>query len=425
VARSLNGSSDLMDAGVINELADLSQATFAGWVYRSATGTTCGAGTEQDGYRFSWIWFSDNVFYIHGERGTAGVYRFTSANTTTGWCHLALIMNSGTGIYLNGSQLGTSDNGTQPTQLATAGTVSRLLFGKDISGASNRYWGGAYADWGLWNTLLDADEITGLAKGKSPQRVRPANMIDMWRIMGRHSTEPAVKKYPLSLTGTSQADHPRIIPPPISIRRRRLSRDPSPKTRITRSTATNDTGDGTIAWTNLANVLGTDTSTFAQAIGPANTASAVTNNLVIDDLRFRPPVGVTIVGIEVSYYAWVDVALDFSHDSVILETFPVRNGVVEDGVASIGSPYLDTTRVQYTYGGATDLLGLTWDDNDTFGFAIRATSYDDLGNAITIKVNQPSVTVWYSNGSSQVFVAELVQQSQPRRELRVAIPYHV
>lgn len=100
-------------------------------------------------------------------------------------------------LYINGTSVGTRSGATMT---AFTGTVVNNEFGNNI-------WGEAanadFAECGIWGAVLTPAEITSLAKGFEPSLIRPASLLDAWRVSGRNSPEPGIRGNDLTITGTA------------------------------------------------------------------------------------------------------------------------------------------------------------------------------------------------------------------------------
>lgn len=136
-----------------------------------------------------------------------------SGYSASTWMHAAGVWASATSrtAYLNGTA------GTTETTNKTPTTFDIARVGCEFFGAANRFGDGAatclIAEAGIWNVALGSGEIQALAKGLSPKRVRPGNLVAYWPLWGLHSPEPSMKggATSLTLTGTSAANHAPVI----------------------------------------------------------------------------------------------------------------------------------------------------------------------------------------------------------------------
>lgn len=99
-----------------------------------------------------------------------------------------------------------------PAGSLNAGTRS-MTFGQRFGGSGNKY-NGAAAEFGLWNRILTAGELAGLAKWSVPNTC-PRGLISYYPLLGRYSPEldlaPGVASGSGTVTSTSIADHPRVF----------------------------------------------------------------------------------------------------------------------------------------------------------------------------------------------------------------------
>ncbi len=218
MARSFNGSTDTSTAGTIAGLNSATAATISAWLYRSSTGTTvglggCGGNASGGDNRFSLIWFSDGNLYFSAAQTGIGGYSY-AAVSGTGWRHVALVYDGSQSssatrakLFVDGVQLSVTFVSGVGTAL---GTVSPWRIGQD---ASDRACGGTVAECGLWaGTALADAQVVQLSKGVPPPAVLKPTAY--WPLIGRASPEiDPVGGYNLTLTGTSQADHPRVYSP--------------------------------------------------------------------------------------------------------------------------------------------------------------------------------------------------------------------
>mgnify|MGYP001809715954 CR=1 FL=1 len=162
---------------------------------------------------------------IYAERfGAAGAINFTGATTlSTGiWYYVSWVINSGASeMWVNGvSDATNSDSYTFPSVDTTRIGANR--YNAVIGGCFD----GLISELTLWNVAVGAADWLRIAKGLSAKQVLPANIVSHTRLMGRFSPEPDAFSDAWTLTNSpTQADHPRIIQPPLPTRRRRrLSR---------------------------------------------------------------------------------------------------------------------------------------------------------------------------------------------------------
>jgi hypothetical protein len=134
--------------------------------------------------------------------------RSTSGYSSGVWHHALAVFASATSrtIYLDGG-----NSGTNATNRAPAG-ADRVALGGSRDSSPDGYLQGDEAEAGLWNVALTASDAAILALGVSPLLVHPASLVAYWPLIGRNSPEnDRIGDYPLTVTGATVADHPRII----------------------------------------------------------------------------------------------------------------------------------------------------------------------------------------------------------------------
>lgn len=146
---------------------------------------------------------SDDDRFTSGGANTAGTY--LTINT---WHSCVFTWtNGGTAqLWINGVSVG-SKSGTNTWN--TAG-VNRII-GNDEFATSNEA-NGRIAEFTFWNAALDSAERAALDRGWCPRLIRPASITDYLPLWGASSPEPNYwRSTGGTVTGTSKADHPRII----------------------------------------------------------------------------------------------------------------------------------------------------------------------------------------------------------------------
>lgn len=220
MARSFNGTSDYMDAGVLPALYDLTNATLACWASRASTSVSIELGTYVRPYRFA-LQVVGTTAYWSVENGANSYPNCTFSGT--GWHHFALAFNGSlsgdarAGAYIDGAvQTLTSGAGTPAAALPSSANAKAFEVGRDDNAPPTtlRYFGGTYDHIGIWDVTLTADEIASLAKGFSPLLIRRGSLKHYWRFEGNNSPEiDAVGGVAGTLTGTSKADGSRVFMP--------------------------------------------------------------------------------------------------------------------------------------------------------------------------------------------------------------------
>jgi hypothetical protein len=154
---------------------------------------------------------TDYISATTGAGAAASTANSTAGATLNAWNHGCAVYASATSrtIYLNGGNSATN-------------TASRVPSGVDSIAVGHSYWStranflnGRLADAAIWNVALSATEAEALARGVSPLRIRPGNLVAYWPIFGTASPEIDVSRgaYPLTLSGTAVAEHAPVMAP--------------------------------------------------------------------------------------------------------------------------------------------------------------------------------------------------------------------
>ena len=137
----------------------------------------------------------------------------TSAQANSGgsvssgtWSHGGAVFSgaSSRAVYLNGTK--TTNTTTTSTNLAA---TDRTYTGAFVSGTSQ--FSGDLAEIAIWNVALTDDEMTSLAAGCSPLRIRPASLqyyAPLWPTIFDYRKGVSITNVN---TTTAVADHPRIF----------------------------------------------------------------------------------------------------------------------------------------------------------------------------------------------------------------------
>lgn len=155
------------------------------------------------------------------------------------------------------------------------------------------------------------------------------------------------------------------------------------------SSGTNDSSTGTFAWTGPENIVSSNNS-----YASVNTPGQLSNYLVGSGYGFSLPDGVVILGITVE----IERKSPFStvKDNIVK--------IIKGGVIS-GTDKADTSTIwpsgdtYKTYGGSSDLWGLTWTSGDinasNFGVALSANNFSSDTGADGL-VDHMRITVSYA-----------------------------
>ena len=146
-------------------------------------------------------------FESHGASGINNILVTSPLVSVNTFFHAAAVVNSATSrsLILNGST-------KTSNAVANIGTtsVNRINIGsRYFSGALGGYQNGLIAEIGIWNAALTDAEIASLAKGMTPDKIRPQNLV-FYAPLVRNLID---QKGGLALTnnnGATVANHPRV-----------------------------------------------------------------------------------------------------------------------------------------------------------------------------------------------------------------------
>ena len=165
----------------------------------------------------------------------------------------------------------------------------------------------------------------------------------------------------------------------------------------TGSAFSNDNSTGTRAWADTDDVATAD-GEYATFTSPSlNSRPEVSNYLKVTDFKLNIPDGVKINGIEVSVLRKTD-----SSSVKDVGVYLIRNGVIiGSNLADTANFWVQNTQVTKTYGGPTDLWGVSsWssaDLNDALsGFAFSAARTAGTGDR-TVYVDNIEMKVYYTD----------------------------
>ncbi len=211
MARSFNGTTDIIDAGTTDwcGTSDGNPWTIACWCYYSSSQVGTNPAFVIKGQ------YPNTYFAIFSNTGAGGVLNLLVGSgvadsgvsiPTDQWNFLvASAPTVGTAFgMVNSTSFNFTSNGWGIN--ATAGAGATTFLGQVLTGN--------LAEVGIWNVSLTAAELAILSKGYSPLFVGPSALVAYWPIVGRTSPEiNLVGGGNGTLTGTANAAHPRIIMP--------------------------------------------------------------------------------------------------------------------------------------------------------------------------------------------------------------------
>lgn len=186
--------------------------TMSCWIRRPTSGTIQNVGfTDVVNNGFVITHYSDNVLYPV-VANNSNSYAFVAQNIT-GWNHFALVFDGSlTGnsnrmkLYSNGSLLTLGFNLTIPSTTSNNAGINNLRFGRSETG---NYWSlGDFAEYGLWQEALSGADVAAIAKGMTPDKVRPDKLVSYIPLV--RDTQDVMSGIALTDTSTTVANHPRV-----------------------------------------------------------------------------------------------------------------------------------------------------------------------------------------------------------------------
>jgi hypothetical protein len=198
--------------GVTTVARNQSAMSFASWMFRGASSTRQMVGfceTLQTGFLISH--FSDNNYYaVVGGGGFQ--WGFVGANIT-GWNHFAFTFDgTQTGnsnrlkMYVNGGLQSPSFSGTIPSTTADVSNMEQFRIGRRVD--SNLWSTGSFAEIGMWQATLTAEEVASLAKGMTCDKICPQSLVYYTPLI--RDIQDLARGMTLTDTNSTVANHPRV-----------------------------------------------------------------------------------------------------------------------------------------------------------------------------------------------------------------------
>ena len=222
MARTYAGGTDQIHWYDNSETAVVSIGCVAFWMKTTQVTANVGVASHwSSSSRRNWGCVLNNVAnklsLVAYDTSTLRVNLVSTTSVNDGnWWHVCFNYNKNNGgantLYINGTQEATANS----SAAWTAGANSYYFTTGDLFDAFWASYVGSLAEIANWRDVnLGADDITALASGFSPLRVRP-RYLDLYAPMvdsAVNNIEPshAAPAGTFSVTGTTVSDHPRII----------------------------------------------------------------------------------------------------------------------------------------------------------------------------------------------------------------------
>jgi hypothetical protein len=197
-------------SGTTTVAKNLTNFSKAGWIRRPSGSTIQGFGFSDSSSHFLGFYhFSDNNIYFDIRNGS-GTYGF-SAQNITGWNHIAMVFDgslSGNANrckgYLNGNQISLTFVGTIPATTSNNSVLESYRIGR-----LSTFWStGDFAELGMWQATLTAEEIASLAKGMTCDKIRPQSLVYYTPLI--RDIQDLARGMALTNTDSTVANHPRV-----------------------------------------------------------------------------------------------------------------------------------------------------------------------------------------------------------------------
>lgn len=136
------------------------------------------SGANSNNFRFSIRGDSGGdplEFLTWGSGGISAATTSAGASGTSAWYHgCGVRASSSSGLcYFNGGSVGTDSTSNTPSGLNDT-EIGAYRFG---SSSPSNFFSGRIAEAAIWTAALDAAEVAALAKGYSPQLIRPQSLV--------------------------------------------------------------------------------------------------------------------------------------------------------------------------------------------------------------------------------------------------------
>jgi hypothetical protein len=222
MARSFNGSSDIITIGDLAAQRPTGAQSHACWVYFNSTAARADLFSRWNvnGAFEAWLLTLINFgggftfgYFLSPDGSTADGVDSTFSPSTGTWYHVLGTWNGTTqSIYVNGALKNTAT----PAIASINSTTFGIFIGYSISNIPSNvfFLNGQLADCAEWNVALTAAEAAALGAGARPFQIRPSTLVGYWPFTGIQSPEPDLSgnKNNGVLTGTANAFGPPLMP---------------------------------------------------------------------------------------------------------------------------------------------------------------------------------------------------------------------
>jgi hypothetical protein len=205
-------ATDQQISGTTTVAKNLTNFSMAAWIRRPSGFTNQWIGFSlNNNHRTSFVHsFIDNKIYFLIANG-GGTYGDVLQNIT-GWNHVALTFDGSQGTnagrlvgYVNGSQVTLAFTGTIPATTSNNVDNETFRIGRGQAAQSSN---GDFAEAGMWQATLTAEEVASLAKGMTCDKIRPQSLVYYTPLI--RDIQDLARGMTLTNTNSTVANHPRV-----------------------------------------------------------------------------------------------------------------------------------------------------------------------------------------------------------------------
>jgi len=205
-------ATDQQVSGTTTVAKNLTNFSICRWARRISSGSIQFVGFNQaQNHRILLTHFSDNNIYCTIANGSNS-YGFVAKNVT-GWHHACITFDGSQSnnagrlkFYFDGSAEALTFDGTIPATTSNTSDIEQFRIGRLVH--DNNWSTGDFAEIGMWQATLTAEEVASLAKGMTCDKIRPQSLV-FYAPLVRELID-AKGGMTLTNNNTTVADHPRI-----------------------------------------------------------------------------------------------------------------------------------------------------------------------------------------------------------------------
>jgi hypothetical protein len=186
--------------------------TITGWMRRPTSGSIQAFGTnETTNHRTCFFHFSDNYVYACVSNG--GLQAGYFIENITGWNHYAMVFDGSQStnatrlkFYVNSVSKTQLFLGTIPSSTSNDSANETFRIGRNVR--DNVWSTGDFAELGMWQSALSAQEVASLADGMTCDKIRPQSLVTYIPLV--RDIQDLARGMTLTNTNSTVAAHPRV-----------------------------------------------------------------------------------------------------------------------------------------------------------------------------------------------------------------------